>query len=131
MFVRATLVLMSAAITPWAAGQTHSPPLSIRVDACSRVGKVVNWIYQQRNAGTDRSATDNAILNMNVSTVLGPQIASITDEQSRESLRKIILQSVAQAYSHPPGTRTPGEGEALYFQGCVQGAAADDQTKNR
>jgi hypothetical protein len=131
MVVTAMLVLMSAAITSEAFGQTQSPPLSIRVDACSRVAKVVNWIYQQRNSGIDQSVTDNAIQSMDVSAMLGPQITSITDDKSREGLRKVILQSVKQAYSLPRDARTPAEGEALYFQGCAQGAAADDQTHSK
>ncbi|CAB3754837.1 hypothetical protein LMG29542_02466 [Paraburkholderia humisilvae] len=131
MFASAMLWLISTAVAPQAVGQTQLPPLSVRIDACSRVAKVVNWIYQQRDAGTDQSVTDNAIQNMDVSAMLGPQITSITDDKSREGLREVIHESVEQAYSHPRGARTPGDGEALYFQGCAQGAAANDQTSNK
>lgn len=129
MLAKALLAIASTLIVSEAVGQTEPPPLSVRIDACSRVAKVVHWIYQQRNAGADQRATDNAILGMNVGEILGSQITSITDDKSREALRKVILKSVEHAYSHPPGTRTPGEGEALYFQGCAQGAAADDQKR--
>jgi hypothetical protein len=122
----APLVLFLAVIAVSADAQTSLPPLSVRVEACTREAKVVNWIYQQRNAGAERSVTDNAIQGLDISAVLGAEITSITDSASREGLRKVILRSVEQAYSHPPNTRTPAEGEALYFQGCAQGAAADD-----
>ncbi len=126
-YARAFVLLASALVVPHAFAQSPPPPLSVRIDACSRVAKVVKWVYEQRNAGTDQSATTSAILDMNISEVLGLQITSITDELSRESLRKVILKTVGQAYSHPRGAMTPGEGEALYFQGCAQGAAADEQ----
>lgn len=132
MFARAIVVLLaSMLVVPGGLAETALPPLSIRIDACSRVAKVVKWVYQQRNAGADQSATSAAILDMNISEILGPQITSITDELSREGLRKVILKAVGQAYSFPRGARTPSESEALYFQGCAQGAAVDEQKQNK
>ncbi|MBB3261330.1 hypothetical protein FHW21_006205 [Paraburkholderia sp. WP4_3_2] len=69
-----TLLSASALVVSDAVRQTQLQPLSVRVGACSRVVKVVNLIYKQRNAGADQGATNRAILELNIREVLGPQI---------------------------------------------------------
>lgn len=114
---------MGAAIAGQASAQPTTPALSVRVDACKRVGEAVSWVYKQRNSGADHNAVTNAVRDLNIKDLLGSQIEAYTDEQSREGLRNVVLKMVEQAYARPPGATHPNEAGAYYFQGCAEGAA--------
>ncbi|WP_148046450.1 hypothetical protein [Ralstonia pseudosolanacearum] len=122
-FAVALVATMGAVLAGQASGQPTTPPLSVRLDACKRVGEIVSWVYKQRNSGTDRNAVTNVIRDLDINDVLGSQIESYTDEQSREGLRNVVLKMVEQAYSRPQGATRPNEAGAYYFQGCAEGAA--------